>query len=567
MQDKTNTGELESVQFICADCGLPVCGTQPRSDVTRYLSAISRCQCNAAPTQSSTEQNEVDGAEQSESNTAEVIKIVNVNLTKEDATAILGSRYEVLSYLGRGGMGSVFKVKDLELGSIFAVKILNPGLAQQKESLKRFETEAKASMQLSNPHLAASYAYGFGSDHTPYLVMDYLEGKTLEQIIKDSGPLEQTRAVELFLQLCEGLAEAHSKGVIHRDIKPSNIMIVKRGDVELAKLFDFGIAKAMPELALDLTSDMTKAGDLIGSPHYMAPEQCQGNPFDQRADIHALGCVMYKTLTGLHPFEGKNVLDTVARIITAKAKGMEASGLDISASLNTVVLKCLEKDPEQRYNSASELHSDLLKVKEGKFVFHNSESTQTEDVPKPQDQAIRTKIMAACIIGLIFPLTSALVFLVASAILTPSRSNVPQATITGSTPASPYEDAERLDALSYQYFSSGDYERAIPLLEFGIKTYKANGSRKVGGGREDNYLAENLSHVGKCYLMLKRYSEAQTSYREALKIFQRWGNYPGGMMTEAVNDYASTLRGLGQKAEAEAMLSEYAANNNLKAIP
>src|SRR5262249_5003913 len=131
----------------------------------------------------------------------------------------------------------------------------------------------------------------------------------------------------------------------------------------------------------------------------------------------------------------------------------------------------------------------------------------------------------------------------------------------------PYADAERLDQLSYSYFVKGDYERAIPLLEFGIKTYQENGNKNVGIGREDNYLAENYSHLGKCFLMLKRYAEAAPYYRKSLQMFQKWGNYRGSMMSEAVNDYASTLRGLGKNAEADKMLDEFKQLNNLTTIP
>ncbi len=554
----------DSVEIICGTCGLPVGGATARTDVTRYLAETSRCQCNrerhAAPDESRGD-SEFSPARRGATHG---IKL-QICLSVEDAAEVLGERYEVLSFLGQGGMGSVFRVVDKTLGTTLAVKILNPNLVQNEDAVKRFEREAKASMQLSDPHLAAVYAYGMGLNQTPYLVMDYLEGKTLDRVLKESGSVDHHRALDLFIQICEGLAQAHSKGVVHRDIKPNNIMIIHpTADVEFAKVFDFGIAKVLPDQALDLTSDMTRAGELFGSPLYMAPEQCQDNPVDQRSDIHALGCVMYKTLTGVHPFEGKNILDTVAKIITAPAASMmDANHRNhIPKDLDAIVLKCLRKSPEDRYFGANELRSDLVKVRDGRPLEWSAEDTPKPPVNSALRPALNYGIVTAT---LLFGFCALGLYLFATSF---SNSVSPSSPPIG-LPADPYKDAERLDQLSFTYYNNGDYERAIPLLEFGIKTYKANGNKKVAGGtgREDVYLAENISHVGKCYLMLKKYPEAQNSFREALKIFQRWGFYPGGSMTEAVNDYASTLRGLGQSATADAMLKDFQANKNLTSIP
>ncbi|MBY0546379.1 MAG: serine/threonine-protein kinase [Candidatus Obscuribacterales bacterium] len=547
----------KQIDLVCADCGLPIAGSTPRSDVTRYLSETSRCQCRQYSTVQPG-QAPVDALPNTSAAVAPAVRLV-ADLTLADAREILKDKFEILELLGQGGMGSVFKARERATGTIFAVKLLNPALLQHEDSRKRFEREAKASMQIHDANVAAVYSYGIGANETPYLVMDFLEGKTLDQLLKETPKLDYKRVINLSIQICDGLEQAHSRGVVHRDLKPSNIMITTPAPgVEFAKIFDFGIAKVMPGQAIDLTvGDMTKTGDICGSPLYMAPEQVQDNNVDQRSDLHALGCVMYKALTGVHPFEGKNVLDTVAKILTSEAHPLSlvTPAINVPDSLSFVVEKCLNKSPNMRYSNAAELRKDLEGIRDGNFA-----------PPKPRPAVTKFELVA---IALMFVLLLTGVCAAISWRLQFDRDN----RNNGSKPATalastdPYKDAERLDQLSYTYFVNGDYERAIPLLEFGIKTYKANGAKKVGMGREDNYLAENLSHLGKCYLKLGKYAEAVSPYKESLQIFRRWGNYGGGMMTEAVNDYADVLRGLSRSTEAEEMLRDYAANNNLKSVP
>ncbi len=537
--------------LVCADCGMPIADSaRPRSDVTRYLAESSRCQCNNK--EPSGDSGGSNAPEEERSDSAIKIKI---SMSLEDAETTLGERYEVLEFLGKGGMGSVFKIRDRQLDTVLAVKILNPDLALQDNSVKRFEREAKASMQLTDPHLAAVYSYGIGKNQTPYLVMDFLEGRTLETLLKEQTRLDPSRALTLFIQICEGLAQAHSKGVIHRDIKPSNVMVTEPGGIEFAKVFDFGIAKVMPDQAIDLTGDMTRTGELFGSPLYMAPEQFQEGLIDQRTDIHALGCLMYKTLAGTHPFEGKNVYDTVSKIISAPAGSIQQAGVLVPPALDWVILRCLEKDPAKRFSSARELQSELEKIRDGKKTATEAQ----QRVEKTKDYTI-VEFVAILVAAIVIFSVMWLGLIAIIYTLDPRR---PKQLGVANTA---YQDPERLDQLSYTYFSQGKYELAIPLLEFGIGTYKANG-KKVGIGRDANHLAESLSHLGKCYLRLKQYSKAVEPYRESLKMFQQWGNYKGGGMTETVNDYAEVLRGLNRQAEAEAMLRDYQFNNNLTAVP
>ena len=413
--------EMKEVELICADCGLPIAGEHPRTDVTRYLSETSRCQChrNGNDKGKTSESNSASAASDSNSSSsstssqspnkarsstsAHLAMAVKVGFSLDDAAEVLGERFEVIDFLGQGGMGSVFKAREKSTGTIFAVKLLNPQLVHDEQSVRRFEQEAKAAMHLTHAHLTAVYEYGVGKDDTPYLVMDYLEGTTLETLLESENHLDSNRAINLFSQLCEAISYAHLKGVIHRDIKPANIMVMQRGEgVEYAKLFDFGIAKVLPNQAIDFTQDMTQTGDLYGSPLYMSPEQCKGLPLDERTDLYSLGCVIYKSITGKHPFEGKNFVDTVVKIITTEAA--PASTVNPSEKLpkglDQVVARCLAKDPAFRYRNASLLQDDLERVRDSKLIskMAGPPATLSAAYAATSKPAVNPRILALAIV-------------------------------------------------------------------------------------------------------------------------------------------------------------------------
>lgn len=265
-------------------------------------------------------------------------------------------------------MGSVYKVRDRNLDRIMAFKLLDRTLAEDQVALKRFEQEAAAASQLDHDNLVAVYGHGRTRDGTPYLVMDYLEGKNLSEVLKEEGTMEPGRALSIFQQIAEALKHAHEKNVIHRDIKPTNIILTRtESGAEIARIVDFGIAKVMPAANRE-THDLTETGEVFGSPHYMSPEQCLGFMLDQRSDIYSLGCLMYEALTGDSPFAGANPIQVVVKHINedpVKFPSSITTG-SIAKKLERVVLHCLEKDKNNRYQSASDLLKDLDLIKAGK---------------------------------------------------------------------------------------------------------------------------------------------------------------------------------------------------------
>lgn len=494
---------------------------------------------------------------------AELNELVRLNL---------GHKYEVVSLLGRGGMGAVYKVRHKLLDKIFAVKVLNPDLLKDRASLKRFDQEAHAASKLTHPNLAAVYDYGKGDAGAPFIVMDYLEGKSLDKILEDEVYLAAPRAVDLFVQATEAVAHAHQKGVIHRDIKPANLIIMQQDGIEMVKLVDFGIAKVLTEDS-KITHGLTQTGEIFGSPTYMSPEQCQGLKLDARSDIYALGCVMYETLTGSPPFTGDNPIQTILKHISDLPPrfGEKCRELDISQDFEAIVMLCLAKDPEQRYQSMDELRRDLVMLRDGRKVkFKKSKSIKKmiTSVAQPEVKLKATVNSGALKPGrtqrlLIFGLTAMIVSAVMFWAFNQAGSQQqPLLSLSGN----PSNDERTTDGQAFVYFSQGKYELAAPLIEFGIKAYEEK-VKETGDPMARMYLADNYQHRGKCSLMMAKYADAAPYYRKAIETYLANPPRYRPMFREAITDYARVLRHLKRSAEADAMTAEFSSTGKLRNIP
>jgi len=262
---------------------------------------------------------------------------------------ILLGKYRVEDVIGVGGMGRVVKATHLYLQQPVAIKILLPQMVQHQSTVARFLREAQATVRLRSEHIARVMDVGTMSDGTPFMVMEFLEGFDLNQILRHHGPQLAQPVVDLILQACEGLSEAHSIGIVHRDIKPSNFFITRRPDgSNLLKILDFGISKTPAEI-----TELTGTQTVIGTPTYMAPEQMRtARQTDPRSDIWSMGVVMYQMLAGRPPFEAETYAELVLKVGTEPPAPLH---VPMPAGLDTIVMRCLEKDPKNRIQNVGEL--------------------------------------------------------------------------------------------------------------------------------------------------------------------------------------------------------------------
>ena len=279
--------------------------------------------------------------------------------------AVLSGRYEVISVIGSGGMGVVYKVKQPYLRKYFALKtVRSPYLSEQ--AITRFRKEAKAAGALDHPGLVAVHDFGLLEDGQPFLVMDLIETGSLWDAIKQCGQLPEERVLDIFEQACDALAHAHEHKIIHRDLKPGNILLDKDEDGhERVRIADFGVAKILEDDS-GASLRLTQTGDMLGSPLYMSPEQCAGKIADERSDIYSLACSMFEALAGRPPFRGESALSTLLLHQKEPLPTLsEASGKPYSERLEDLFARAMAKEPEQRYQSMGALKQELSTVRAG----------------------------------------------------------------------------------------------------------------------------------------------------------------------------------------------------------
>lgn len=308
---------------------------------------------------------------------------------------VLDDKYRVVALLGKGGMGAVYRVTQLLLNVDVALKTLNTQKQNDTSAIRRFQTEARAAFSLKHPNLVNVHDFGVLQNSYPFLVMELIEGLTLQQFIQQRGVLSPGDIQAIFVRLCFALSYAHQSGIVHRDIKPGNIMLktsVPLHDEGCVKILDFGLAKVMNSLNIDMES-LTKTGDVVGSPLYMSPEQCSGAPLDHRTDIYSLGCVLFEALTGTPPLVGTNSLRTMMLHQTARVPTLKeaALGRNFPPRLEQIVAKMLAKAPSDRYNDLGVVAMELTAVCSGKEVPSIAVTT-VEEGPKPIDTSPKQQI-------------------------------------------------------------------------------------------------------------------------------------------------------------------------------
>jgi eukaryotic-like serine/threonine-protein kinase len=266
---------------------------------------------------------------------------------------VLAGKYRVERVLGEGGMGVVLAAQHLQLETRVAIKLLLPELLASPEAVSRFVREARAAARITNEHVVRVTDVGTLESGAPYMVMEYLDGVDLASALKADGPMSIKQAVELLLEACEALAEAHALGIVHRDLKPANLFWVNRSDGQrILKVLDFGISKL---LHAPLTGMNTKTSALLGTPHYMSPEQMTSSrTVDARTDIWALGIILYQLLVNEVPFGGDTLPAVCISVATDPPPPIRSRRPDVSPALEAVILRCLQKDPNQRFASVGD---------------------------------------------------------------------------------------------------------------------------------------------------------------------------------------------------------------------
>ena len=262
----------------------------------------------------------------------------------------INDRYEIIKSIGEGGMANVYLAHDLILDRDVAIKVLRGDLAGDEKFVRRFQREALASSSLSHPNIVEMYDVGEDNGNY-YIVMEYIDGKTLKQLVKKRGALTLSECIDIMLQLTDGIDHAHASYIIHRDLKPQNIMIQDSGEI---KITDFGIAMALN------STQLTQTNSVMGSVHYLPPEQASGKGATVKSDIYSMGILFYELLTGNLPFKGENAVEIAFKHIKNDIPSIREVNNSIPQSIENIVLKSTAKNPKNRYNSAKEMHDDLL---------------------------------------------------------------------------------------------------------------------------------------------------------------------------------------------------------------
>jgi eukaryotic-like serine/threonine-protein kinase len=359
-------------------------------------------------------------------------------VTQQRPRRVLADRYEVEELLGQGGMARVFRGTDRVLNRSVAVKVLSPQFAGDDQFVARFRREAQAAAALNHPNIVSVYDTGDQGD-VHYIVMEYVEGRTLRDAIRQEGPILPERASEIAQAVARALSSAHEAGLVHRDIKPGNIMLTRDGEV---KVMDFGIARTS-------TGDtLTQTAAVLGTASYLSPEQAQGVAVDARSDIYSLGCVLYEMLTGRPPFTGDSPVAIAYKHVREDPVHPSNLNPDVPPSLDAVVMKAMAKNPDNRYQTADELRQDLERASAGlptvatpllladptEVVTHQPEGTAVmTGVPPDQEPERKRRWWIAVLVILLLAALGVAAYFLVQALLPPEPTGVQVPNVVGET--------------------------------------------------------------------------------------------------------------------------------------
>jgi serine/threonine protein kinase len=443
----------------------------------------------------------------------------------------LAEKYQLIETIGSGGMGVIYKAQNQILNKTVAIKTLHAHLITP-ESLQRFQREGKAAGNLRHPNIITVYDLGITDQGTAYMVMEFLEGRTLSQILKQDGALNLPAFFHVFLQVCEALAYAHSKGILHRDIKPSNIMITQDKNERLdVRILDFGIAKLI-ETEQQQSQHLTRTGEAVGSPLYMSPEQAMGANIDFRSDLYSLGCVMYEALCGLTPYEGSSVLQTMMKHLNdapLPLREISLGSVEVPADVEAIVMKLLAKSPDDRFQSMDEVSKALLLANNNYLALSKDRALPVVAKPK-RNKSITFSKERAVYVALSLISTVALV---ESFIIAANWSKLIRPTEKPTGPTA----VKRVEADPRVTVSQTDFDNALALSR-GKKTFSTT--------KFDDAQSQKFANMCAAARAAKTESEQLMLYKHASQIWMKMPDPPTGQIPLQM---ATDMMALGQPAE------------------
>jgi serine/threonine protein kinase len=489
---------------------------------------------------------------------------------------VIADKYQITGFIGKGGMSSIYSAKHMQLDTIYALKLLDKNMWSDPTAVKRFKLEAQTVSKLTHPSLITYRDFGVTNDGQPYLVMDLIQGRTLSHKIKETRGIFLPTVLEIFEQLCEGLSVAHELGIVHRDVKPGNIMFMSE-DSDKIKLVDFGIAKIVAEEGSE-SQQLTKTGDVFGSPLYMSPEQCMGKRLDNRSDIYSLGCVIFEAMTGRNAISGNTILDTMNKHVSLMPSlpselrpdlqsADKSSWVDLD-EFEYVVMKCLQKNPNDRYKTVDDILFDLRKIKAQEKINRDTPSASVKNLrktgsfdrtsPKEMFQMVATAAYAIVGIGVLGAIVVIFIMTNKPVPQTPAKPSsesqpkvASQNIVIGNSDQE--QDANDLDQKANHYIVKENWVEAADLLETSVNLYKRKGKAGL-------MLAPKYVSLGDCYYKMNEYHKSLNAFKEAMAIYNQ---HPPDLCVpqrkESMLGQARALRGL--KLEAQAKQLEEEANN------